>query len=130
VPNVVASWADVCWRLHGGHCELDLARLPSFLAHKCAQVPPAVPYLQVERLQSEPVVFQSSRDSQTNAPLELPSGETAHCLAGCFQRNKGIGLLSLWLNAALSKVLPGPSLLPVPQVLLIRCTTPCHCALL
>ncbi|KAI3427097.1 hypothetical protein D9Q98_007036 [Chlorella vulgaris] len=34
---------------------------------------------QVLRLQSEPVVFQSSRDSQTNAPLELPS---VHFLCG------------------------------------------------
>lgn len=33
----------------------------------------------VERLQSEPAVFQSSRDSQTNAPLELPS---VHFLCG------------------------------------------------
>ncbi|PRW51086.1 vacuolar -sorting-associated 11-like protein isoform A [Chlorella sorokiniana] len=35
--------------------------------------------VQAERLQSEPVVFQSSRDSQTNAPLELPS---VHFLCG------------------------------------------------
>jgi hypothetical protein len=34
---------------------------------------------QVERLQSEPVVFQSSRDSQTGAPLELPSGACTAC---------------------------------------------------
>ncbi|EFN56788.1 hypothetical protein CHLNCDRAFT_144280 [Chlorella variabilis] len=35
--------------------------------------------LAVERLQGEPMVFQSSRDSQTNAPLELPS---VHFLCG------------------------------------------------
>lgn len=52
----------------------------------------------VERLQSEPVVFQSSRDSQTNAPLELPSGEldqeffwrgSAACLPGWHGQRAG-----------------------------------------
>lgn len=49
---------------------------------------------QVLRLQSEPVVFQSSRDSQTNAPLELPSGAVPPCLPSSLEGGEGV--LDVW----------------------------------